>query len=46
MFGNSTKLYQRRFRLNIRKNLFTVRVVEYWNRFPREVIDAPWLKGI
>ena len=26
---------------NTRNNLFTVRVTEHWNRWPREVVKSP-----
>ena len=29
--------------MDIRKHLFTERVVEHWHRLPREVVDAPCL---
>jgi len=42
--GNRHKLKQRKFRLNMRKNFFTPRMTEHWNRLPREAVDSPSLE--
>jgi len=38
--SNGLKLEHRMFSTNMQKN-FTVRVIEHWNRLPREVVESP-----
>jgi len=41
--GNGFRLNEGKFRLDIRKKLFAVRVVRHWHRLPREAVAAPSL---
>jgi len=42
--GNGHKRKHRKFRLNMRKNFFTLREMEPWNKLPRDVVESPSLE--
>jgi len=42
--GNGFKVRDGRFRLDIRKKSFTVKVVTHWHRLPRGLVEAPSLQ--
>ena len=43
--GNGHKLKHRKFRLSMRKNFFTLRLTEHWNRLPGEIVESPSLEA-
>ena len=45
MRGNGFKLDEDRLRVDIKKKLFSVRVVRHWNRLPSEAMNGPPLEA-
>lgn len=41
--GNRHKVKYRKFHLNRRKEIFTLRVTDHWNRLPRVVVEVEYL---
>mgnify|MGYP001864532073 CR=1 FL=1 len=38
---NFRKLEHKKFCTNMRNSFFTVRMMEHWNRLPREAVESP-----
>ncbi|KAK4812921.1 hypothetical protein QYF61_001036 [Mycteria americana] len=42
--GNGLQLCQGKFRVDMKRNVFTKRVVQHWTRLPREAVESPSLE--
>lgn len=42
--GDHHKLQQRKFCLDMRTKMFTVRLIQHWKRFPSEVVKSQFLQ--
>lgn len=43
--GNGFKSEESRFRLDVRKKLFMMRLVKYWKILSRETVESPYLEA-
>ena len=41
--GHNLKIKKKSFKLDLRKNFFSLRVVDQWNNLPADVINSPTL---